>query len=119
MRHLDYLMRRRDVVVVGRWCLHVLLEGAVHHDAGESGADRSLTHPGARAVILVHHNWNVWICFDRGKDQMAQKRFAGVLSGSRRALHDYRAFALVGGLHDRLDLLEIVDVEGRYSVAML
>src|SRR5439155_6914734 len=61
----------------------------------------------------------MWIHFDRGEDKVAQKRLAGVLSRTSRALHDDRAVALVGGLHDRLDLLEIIDVECGYTVTML
>ncbi len=70
-------------------------------------------------MILVHDDRDVRIGFHGGHDQVAQKRFAGVFARTGRALHDDRAVAFVGRLHDGLDLLQVVDVERRQAVAVL
>ena len=70
-------------------------------------------------MVLVHHDRNVRIGFDRRLYQVTQKRFAGVFSRTGRALHDDRAVGLGGRFHDGAHLFEVVDVEGRQSVVEL
>ena len=70
------------------------------------------------AVVLVHDDWDVRIRFDSRLDQVPQEGLARVLTRTGRALHDHRAVRLVGSLHDRADLLEVVDVEGGQAVTV-
>ena len=72
----------------------------------------------AGAVVLVHDDRDVGMGLDGGLDQVAQEGLAGILAGAGGALHDHRAVGLVGGLHDGLDLLQVVDVEGGQAVAV-
>ena len=44
---------------------------------------------------------------------MPQKCLAGVTSGTAGGLNDNRAVDGVGGLHDRNDLFQIIDIERR------
>ena len=65
------------------------------------------------------HDGDVRVSLDCGQDQVAQEGLAGVLTGAGRALHDDRGVDLVGRFHDGAHLLEVVDVEGGQSVAVL
>ena len=69
-------------------------------------------------MILVHDNGNVRIRFYCGFDQVTQKRFARVFARPRRTLHDHGAVGFVSRFHDRLDLLQVVDVERGQAVAV-
>ncbi len=66
----------------------------------------------------MHHR-DVRILFDRRLDQVAQEGLAGVLARAGRGLHDHRRIRFVRRLHDGLHLLQVVDVERRYAVAVL
>src|SRR5690606_35776000 len=81
--------------------------------------DGAPAHVGGLAVILVHDHGNVRVGFDRGLDQVFQEAFAGVFAGAGRCLHDHRAVGLGSGLHDGVDLLPGVDVEGGDPVTVL
>jgi hypothetical protein len=70
-------------------------------------------------VVLVHDDGNVRIALDGGFDQVTQENLARVLARTRRRLHDHRAVGFGRSGHDRLDLLQIVDVEGGQSVIVL
>ena len=70
-------------------------------------------------MVLVHHHRNIGIRFDGSQNQVAQKILTGVLTSSPGSLQDHRAIGFMGGLHDRLDLLQVVHVEGRDAVAVL
>jgi len=111
--------RHVDVVVVARDRLAVGLQRAVHHHAREAEPHGLQADLGRLAVVLVHHDRNFRIALDRGLDQVAKERLAGVLTRPGRRLHDDGAVGLGGGRHDRLDLLEVVDVERRQSVTVL
>ena len=50
---------------------------------------------------------------------MTQEAFAGVGAGATGGLKDHRRVGLVSRLHDRLNLLQVVDVESRDAVAVL
>ena len=69
-------------------------------------------------MILVHDDGDVWILFDSREDEVAQKGLTGIGAGTGRRLHNHRAGGFVGGLHDCLNLLQVVDVERRYAVAV-
>ena len=118
VRDVDHLAGDRDVVLVARRRLAVVLERAVHHDAGEAHADRADARVGSVAVVLVHHDGDLGIELRRGQHQVAQEEVVGVLAGAARGLDDDRALGGAGGLHDRLDLLHVVDVEGAHAVAV-
>ncbi len=118
VRDLADLARDVDVVLVAGRRLAVLLQRAVHHHAGEAGADRLHAHGRRRAVVLVQHDGNVGVRLHRRQHHVAQVGLAGVFARAGRGLQDHRAVGLLRGLHDRLDLLQVVDVEGRHAVAV-
>src|SRR5581483_1029160 len=99
--------------------LAVLAQRSVHHHAREAELDRGLAHRRRLSVILVHHDRNAGIALDGGLDEVAQEELARVLPRAGRRLHDDGAVGLGGGSHDRLHLLEIVDVEGGQAVIVL
>ena len=86
MRHLAGAPRDFDVVLVARRRLGVLAQRAVHHHAGEAGADGLHAHRRAGAVVLVQHDGDVGVHLGRGLDHLAQEGLAGVLSGAGRGL---------------------------------
>ncbi len=118
MRDLADLARDLDVVVVGRRGLGVLEQRAVHHHAGEARADRLDADRRRGAVVLVQHDGEVGVRLDGGEHQVAQVGLAGVLARASRGLQDHRRHRLLRRLHDRVDLLEVVDVERRHAVAV-
>jgi len=119
VRHLDDLARDRDVVgEVGRG-LAVLAQRAVHHDRAEAQRDRAGADLRAGAVVLVHDQRDLRVGLDRGLDQVLDEALAGVLARAGAGLQDDRRADLAGGLHHGLDLLEVVDVERRYAIAVL
>ncbi len=118
VRELDHFLRYFHVVVIRSDRFAVRFQRAVHHHRGEARADRRLAHCRRLAVVLVHDHRNVRVGFHRGIDQVAQKRFAGIFAGAGRRLHDDRAVQGIGGSHDGLHLLQIVDVERRDAIAV-
>ena len=118
VRHRDDLLGHIDVVAeIGRG-LAVFLERAVHHDRAEAQADGAFANLGAGAVVLMHDQRNVRISLGGGQDQVLDERLARVFARPGAGLQDDRRTDLVGRLHHGLDLLEIVDVESRDSVAV-
>ena len=67
----------------------------------------------------MHDHRDVRKLLDGRKDQMAQERRSGVLSGARGRLHDDRAVGRRRAFHDGAHLLEVVDVEGGNAVVVL
>ena len=118
MRHVDHLAGDIDVVVVAGDGLAVFFERTVHHHRRKSEIDRALADHRRLAMVLMHHDRHLGIGLDRGSDQMAQEMLTGVFAGTGRGLHDHRRIDLSRGRHDGLDLLEIVDVEGRNAIGI-
>ena len=119
VRHADDLARHVEVVVVARDRLAVGHQRAVHHHAGEAELHRRRADVGRLAVILVHDDGNVRIALDCGFDQVPQEGFARIFARTGGRLHDHRAVGLGRGRHDRLHLLQIVDVEGGQAVLVI
>ena len=69
-------------------------------------------------MILMHDDGNMRIGFHRCRDEVAQKSFARIFARAGRTLHDYRAVAFVGRLHDGLNLLQVVYVESGQPIAI-
>jgi len=118
VRQFGHLAGGLDVVFVAGRGLGISHQGAVHHHRAETGLDGTEADAGGGAVILVHADGDLRVRLDRGQDQMAQERLAGVGTRPGRALQDHRAVGGGGGLHDGLDLFHVVDVEGRQAVAV-
>jgi hypothetical protein len=119
VRHVDDLAGDVDVVVVRGDRLAVGLERAVHHHRREAEVDRAPADVGALAVVLVHDQRHLRPRLDRRLDQVLDEGLAGVLAGAGAGLQDDRRADLVGGAHHRLDLLEVVDVEGGDAIAVV
>ena len=119
MGHVHHFLGDGHVVLVAGRRLGIGFERAVHHHGGEAVGSGAVAGGGAVAVVLVHHHRNVGIGFHRRQDQVAQEAFAGVLAGTAGGLQDDGAVRLGGRLHDRLHLLQVVDIEGRNAVAVL
>jgi hypothetical protein len=119
VRHVDDLARDILVVRVVGDRLAVLLERAVHHHRREAEPHRADAYGRRLAVVLVHHDRNVRIALDGRFDQVTQECLACVFARARRRLHDHRAVGLRRRGHDRLHLLEVVDVERGQAVAVL
>jgi len=60
----------------------------------------------------------MWKFFNRGQNQMAQKRRTGIAACTGRSLHDNRRIAGAGGLHNGAHLLQVVDIKGRHAVTV-
>ena len=118
VRHVDHLARDVDVVVVVGDGLAVGHQRAVHHDRAEAQVDGALAYVRALAVVLVHHQRNMRITLDGGRNKVFDEGFAGVFARTRAGLQDHRGADLIGRRHDRLHLLQVVDIEGRNAVAV-
>ena len=70
-------------------------------------------------MVLVQHEGQARVHLDRRLDHLAQEGLARVLASARRGLQDHRAVGGLRGLHDGLDLFQVVDVEGWHAVAVL
>jgi hypothetical protein len=116
--HVDHLARHVHVVVVAGDGLAVGLQRAVHHHRAEAQVDGALADVGVLAVVLVHDQRDVRVHLDGGLDQVLDEGLAGVLAGAGAGLQDHRRAGFLGGLHDGLDLFQVVDVEGRNAVAV-
>ena len=66
----------------------------------------------------MHDHRDVGIGLNGSQDQVAQEVFPGVLAGTTGGLQDDGAVGFMGSLHDRLDLLKVVDVEGWDAIAV-
>ena len=118
MGHLDHGLGHIDVVIkVGRG-LAVFHQRAVHHDRAEAQVERTLADLGAGAVVLVHDQRNVGPLLGGGLDEVLDEGLTGVFAGTGAGLQNHRGTHLIRGLHDSLDLLQVVDVEGRNAVAV-
>jgi len=89
-----------------------------HHDAGKPERMGTLATTG-----LAPWSW----CMTTGmcgyistaaSIRCRRKGSPAYLARTGGGLHDHRAGRLVGGLHDRLDLLEIVHIEARHAIGI-
>ena len=124
-RHTDAVGRFHDaaggfnVVLVSGHRLAIRHQGTVHHHGSEAvthGADAGGL---AAAVIKMHGDRNVRIGFNRGADEVFEEEFPRVLAGTSRGLKDNRGTGFLGSFHDGLNLLEVIDVKRRNTVAVL
>ena len=118
MRDVDHLAGDGDVVLVAGRGLAVLLERAVHHHRGEAVADGADAGVGGVAVVLVHHHRDLGVELDRGFHELGQEDVVGVLARAAAGLDDHRRLGRARRLHDRLDLLHVVDIQGAHAVAV-
>ena len=118
MRHLDHGAGDVDVVVKARRRFAIFHERAIHHDRTKAQVERAMAHLGAGAVVLVHDQRNMRPLLSGGLDQVFDERLTGVLACTRAGLQNDRRTDLVGGLHNGLDLFEVVDVESGDAVAV-
>ena len=116
MRQLGHLGGNLHVVLVGGRGLGIFLQGAIHHDRAEAALDRAEANGRRGAMILVHTDRNFRIGFQCGKDQVTQKGLTRIFAGAGGYLDQRGAVGFLGGFHDGMKLLEVVDVEGRYAV---
>jgi hypothetical protein len=77
-----------------------------------------LANPRTLTVVLVHDQRNVGPLLGGGLDQVLDERLTRVFAGTGAGLQDDRRTDLVGGHHDGLDLLQVVDVESWNAVAV-
>ena len=69
-------------------------------------------------MVLVHGDRDLRIELGGGEHQVPQVVVLRVGPGAARGLHDDRRIGLLGRLHDRLDLLHVVDVERGQAVVV-
>ncbi|GAB1383278.1 hypothetical protein MASR1M50_15980 [Burkholderiales bacterium] len=69
-------------------------------------------------MVLVHHQRDVGVSLGGGLDQVLDEVLARVLARAGAGLQDDRRAHFVGGGHDGLHLLQVVDVEGGDAVAV-
>ena len=99
--------------------LAVGLERAIHHDGGEAELDGGLAGLKAVAVILMHGNRNLGVELGSGEHEVVEVAVLSILAGAAGGLDDDRRLGLLGGFHDGLDLLHVVDVESSDAVTAL
>jgi hypothetical protein len=116
--HVHHTAGHIDVVAkVGRG-LAIFQQRAVHHHRRKPQIDRTLANRRALAVVLVHDQRNMGPLLGSSLDQMLDEGLTSVLACARAGLQDDRGTDFVGGGHDGLDLLQIVDVESWNAVAV-
>ena len=81
--------------------------------------DGALAHLGAGPVVLMHHQRNLRIGLHGGLDEVLDEAFPGVLARPGAGLQDNGRTDFGRRRHHRLNLLEVVHVEGRNPVAVL
>ena len=119
VRVVDHAARHFDVFFESRRRLAVFLERAVHHHRGVAERDGALAGLKAVAVILVHGDGNVGIQLGGGLNQLEEVEVLGKGARAAAGLDDDRRLGLLGGHHDGLNLLHIVDVERADAVSAL
>ncbi len=67
-------------------------------------------------IPLVHHQGDVGVHFDSGRNQVLDESLAGVLAGACAGLQDHGRTHFIGSLHHGLNLLQVVHVESRNAV---
>ncbi len=117
--HFHHFRGHRDIVLVTRRRLHVGHQGTIHHDGCKTALDGTQADRRLGAVILMHGNGNMGVHLGRGNDEMTQERLARVTARAGRSLHDDGTVNGIGGLHDGMHLLHVVDVESGQTVAVL
>ena len=70
-------------------------------------------------MVQVHHHRNVRVQLQGSLHQMAQVGVVSVLAGAFGGLDYYGGVGLLGGHHDRLDLLHVVDVQRGHAISVL
>ena len=119
MREGNNRLRDGDVGFVRIRGLAVFGERAVDHDRREAERDGLLAGLDAVAVVEVHGKRDFGKFLFGGLDQVAQIDHLAVLEGAAAGLDNDRALGVMCGLHDRLDLFHIVDVERANAIAAL
>jgi hypothetical protein len=117
--HLDNLARDAHVVLEVRWRLAVVHQGAVHHHAREAQVYGALAGLGRVAVVLVQRHGDLGVDLRRRLHEVVEEAVVGVLPRAPGSLDDDRRLGLPGRLHDRLYLLQVVDVERPDAVVAL
>ena len=69
-------------------------------------------------MILVHHHRDMRKLFGGRQNQMTQERGTGIFPGAGGGLHNHRGIGLVRGFHDGAHLFHVIDVKGRYAIAI-
>ena len=118
MRHLHHLAGHFDVVFVAGNGFAVALQAAVHHDGTKAQINGTLAHFGVLPMVLVHDQWNVGVGFNGRLNQVLDEGFARIFACARAGLQNDRGANFIGSLHNRLNLLQIVHVKGRNTVAI-
>ena len=107
----DDLLRDGDVLFVRQ-------VRAVVHDRGEAAVDAVLADVEVLAVVKVQHHRQVGV--QQGRlDELHDVVLPGVLARPGGNLKDQRGLFLAGRLHDALDDLHVVHVEGADGVPFL
>ena len=114
--NVGHLLGGLHIVFIAGRRLHVLPQGSIHHHRAEARLDGACTHRRRGAVILVHADGYVRPHFRGRENEVAQEGFTGIAARAGGALQDDRSVDRGSGLHDRLDLLHVVDVESRQAV---
>ena len=108
-----------DVVFIAGGRLHVLLQGPIHHHAGEAGVGWK---PGTRPGSRRDPGASPPVCAARFRQLLRsmclRKASPAYLRAPAEACR-ITGLSVSGGLHDRLHLLHIVHVESRHAVVML
>ena len=97
---------------------------AVDHDAGETAVYAALAEFKAVAMIEVEHYLGIFPTEFLGIGHgtlchVAQQGSVGIVAGAFGNLQDYGRFFFGSGFDDSLELLHIVEVESRDSIAAL
>jgi hypothetical protein len=116
MGHINGRLGDLDVLFVGVRAFSVFAERAVHHDGGKPEVDGGFQGLEAVAVVEMQGYGNVGVFFTGSFHELLEVNEAAVLKGAAAGLDDYRAVGFVGRLHDGLDLLHVIDVEGAHTV---
>ena len=119
MRQAHHFAGGLDVIFEARGRLAVRHQRAIHHHAGETHVDGRLAGLDAVAVIQVQNRGDLGIDLGGRQHQVIQEAILRIGARPAARLHDHRRLGLASGLHDRLDLFHVVDVESAHAVTAL
>ena len=116
--HLNHFARHAGVVFKVSGGFAVFAQRAVHHHRAKAQINRALANRRRSAVVLVHDQRNVRVGFNRGLNQMLDKRLARVFARASGGLQNHRCADFISCSHDSLHLFKIVHIERWNAVAV-
>lgn len=118
MRDFYHFAGDGHVVLIAGGGFGIGFKGAIHHHTSKAVANGGVAGGRLVTMVLVHDNGDVGVGFHRSQNQVTQEVFPSIFTGTPRCLQNHGTVGFMGRLHDGLDLLHVVDVEGGNAVTI-